>query len=423
MKKKVLLIPLALLLALSLVVTGCPAAPTTAPEAEAEITKLEADIAKLESSAKSKDAEIAKLKTDVAAAGKIVAPEVFELKGQCQWAWGAWEEAHSALVIERIEEVTQGRVTIDLEPPGAIVPTFDAVDAAERGVLDVANNWLGVFTGKNKVFSLFASACGGPFGLDNWDVVGWMFLGEPTGYELMRESFAEVGYKNIEMFITKGEFSEPLGWFNKPITSWEDLDGLKMRVAGMSAEVYEEAGCSVMTIPGGEIVPNLEKGLIDSAEYSDPHTDSRLGIQDINKYYHGPGIHQPTGFLAFFFNKDVWNTLPTDLQNIVEVCCHERMWLNNEEEYQWGIEAVEDLTTNQGVTLCRVSDDILYNLLAAWDKVAAEECAVNPLFKKVYDSQREFAEKLVPYKNFWFYDYSFTADYYWGEVAPYPPAE
>jgi len=247
--------------------------------------------------------------------------------------------------------------------------------------------------------------------MDTWDHTGWMFFG--GGYELYRGLYQELGYTNIMPFIVKGEFPEPLGWFPKPLEKWEDLAGYKMRVAGMAAEVFKEGGVSVMTVPGDEILPNLEKGVLDASEYSDPHSDMLLGISDVLKYYHAPGVHQPTGYVELGLNRARWEALPENLQNLVESVSNEMLLKNTIEEYVLGQWALNELTTKHGVTVVKSPDEILEKLLDAWDKVAAAEAAKNPRFSKILESQRDWASKIVPYRGTFFKDYSFTADHYW----------
>lgn len=314
-------------------------------------------------------------------------------------------------MLQRIEEMSNGRIKISYLAPGTIVAAFEQADACNDEVLDGYIAWVGYWVGKNTAFTLFASAAGGPFGMDTWDHTGWMYFG--GGYELYRELFNDIGYTNLQPFIVKGEFPEPMGWFPEPLTKWEDLAGYKMRVAGLAAEVFKEAGMSVLTVPGGEILPLLEKGVIDASEYSDPHSDMRLGIADILKFYHAPGIHQPTGYVEFVLNKTVWDEMPKDLQNLVEAVCGEMLLRNTIEEYVLGEWALNELITKYGVTVVKTPDDILLKLLEAWDRVAERECADNPWFAKIYASQFEWAEKIVPYRGIFFKDYSFTSDYYW----------
>jgi len=337
----------------------------------------------------------------------------FEWKTQTTFALNTWDYVHCERVLKRIEELSNGRIKATLFPPGAIVPAFEVLDAVEKGVLHGAFAWDGYWVGKNTAFTLFASATGGPFGMDNLDFFGWMFFG--GGYDLYRELMADVGYKNVIPYMVKGELAEPLGWFRKEIKSADDLKGLKMRVAGLAADVFRELGVSVVTVPAGEILPLLDRGVIDATEYSDPHSDLLLGLPDVLKYYHMPGIHQPSGFTNFYLNRKEWEKLPEDLRKLVQAVCDEMTLKNTIEEWIWGQKALERIEKEYGVKVIRTPEEILIAFLKAWDKVAARECEKNPWFKKIYESQREWASKYVPFRRRIYPEYRIAADYYWGE--------
>jgi TRAP-type mannitol/chloroaromatic compound transport system substrate-binding protein len=343
--------------------------------------------------------------------GTALAQDVIKLRGESSAALGTFDYIHAKKTCERIEEMTGGRVQIELLAPGTIVPAFEVLDAVNRGVIDVAATWEGYWVGKNSAFTLFASAAGGPFGMDNLDFWGWMYFG--GGMQLWHELLADMGYKNVVSFMTKGEFPEPLGWFPKPITKYEDLKGYKMRVAGMAADVFKEAGVSVVTVPGGEILPLLDRGTIDATEFSDPHSDLLLGIPDVLKYYHAPGVHQPTGIMSLHFNKKTWDRLPDDIKAIIELACNEMTMKNTIEELIYGQKALEKMEKEFGVKVVKTPEDIIEKLLDAWDKVAAKESEKNPWFKKIYESQKAWASKIVPFRKLFYVDYSVVHDHYW----------
>ncbi len=345
--------------------------------------------------------------TDAAAQEKAI-----KLRTQSTFAVGTYDFIHGESVIKRIETVSQGKLELGpLLAPGTIVPAYEVLDAINRGILDAGQGWEGYWVGKNSAFTLFSSAAGGPFGMDVWDYMAWMFFG--GGYDLWKELMANTGYTNVVPFMIKGESPEPLGWFPKPIKSIEDLKGLKMRVAGLAAEVFKEAGVAVVNVSAGEILPLLERKTIDATEYSDPHSDLLLGLPDILKFYEAPGIHQPSGNTSLYINKKKWESLSQDLKNLVETVCNEMSMKNNFEEWVYGQWALEKIEKEKGVTVVETPPDVLIKLLEAWDKVAARECEKNPMFKKVYESQREWASKYVPYRRRFFPNYSVAADYYW----------
>jgi TRAP-type mannitol/chloroaromatic compound transport system substrate-binding protein len=332
-----------------------------------------------------------------------------KLKFQSPFVPGTWDHMWGDNFVKRVNELSGGRLHITLEPPGAIVPAFEILDAVQKGVLDGGVAWSGYWVGKNTAFSLFASATGGPFGLNNWDFTAWMFAG--GGNELYRELLDKLKYR-VVWFPIWGEMPEPLGWFKKPIKSVADLRGLKMRAAGLAADVFREFGVAVTTLPAGEILPALERGVIDAAEFSDPHSDLGLGFADICKYYYLPGIHQPTGVGEVYFNKGVWDKIPADLRAIIELAAHEAVMLNWAKSWDMNIKALDDIRA-KGVNVMETPKEILVEFLKAWDKVAAREAAKNPDFAKVYESQKKFATRHVPYQRIVTPDYSITADYYW----------
>lgn len=337
-------------------------------------------------------------------------------KVQSTFPAGIWDFMWGENFVKRLNEVAGGRLRIDLLPAGAVVPAFEVLDAVNKGVLDGGITWSGYWVGKNSAFSLFASAAGGPFGMNNWDFTAWLFEG--GGIQLYRELLDKMGYRVI-WFPIWGEMAEPLGWYKKPIRSVADLRGVKMRAAGLAADVFREFGASVVTLAAGEIMPALERGVIDGAEFSDPHSDSRLGFQQITKYYHIPGIHQPTGVGEVIINKARWDRLPGDLKMLIEMSAREAMLLNWTRAWRMNHEALEELVTKHGVKVVETPREVLVELLRAWDKVAAREAAKNPDFARVYESQKRFAAWFVPYQRLINPPYDLAADYYWAGANPY----
>ncbi len=338
------------------------------------------------------------------------------LKLQSTFPSGIWDFMWGENFAKRVNEVAGGRLRIELLPAGAVVSAFEVLDAVNRGVLDGGVTWSGYWVGKNSAFSLFASAAGGPFGMNNWDFTAWLYAG--GGIELYRELLDKMGFK-VVWFPIWGEMSEPLGWYKKPIRSVADLRGVKMRAAGLAADVFREFGASVVTLPAGEILPALERGVIDGAEFSDPHSDSRLGFQQVTKFYHIPGIHQPTGVGEVIFNKGQWDKLPADLKMLVEMAARETMMLNWARAWQMNHEALQELVTKHGVTVVETPREVLAELLKAWDKVAAREAGKNPDFAKVLESQKKFASWFVPYQRLVNPPYDLAADHYWSGANPY----
>jgi TRAP-type mannitol/chloroaromatic compound transport system substrate-binding protein len=349
-----------------------------------------------------------------AAAPPAQTPTVWKV--QSTFPAGIWDYMWGENFVKRVNEISGGRLRLELLPAGAVVPAFEVLDAVNKGVLDGGITWSGYWTGKNSAFSLFASATGGPFGMSNWDFTAWLFEG--GGNELYREILDKMGLK-VAWFPIWGEMPEPLGWYKKPIKSVGDLKGLKMRAAGLAAEVFREFGAAVVTLPAAEILPALERRVIDGAEFSDPHSDSRLGFQAVTKFYHIPGIHQPTGVGEVIFNKAKWDRIPNDLKMLIEMASREVMMLNWAKAWRMNHEALEELVTKHGVTVVETPREVMVELLKAWDKVAEREAAKNPDFKRVLESQRRFASWFVPYQRLVNPPYELTADHYWAGMNPY----
>jgi len=343
-------------------------------------------------------------------AGPAAAKE-FQWKMQSTWPAGDFHNVDPQIVVDYIHSMSGGRIKIDFMSAGTVVAPFEVLDAVHRGILDVGHAWPGYWVGKHPACGLFSSASGGPFGLSSEDFLAWMYEG--GGLDLYNELLQKELKLNVVAFPTFGETPEPQGWFNKPITSWEDFKGLKFRAAGMTAEVFKEAGATVVTLPGGEIVPALEKGVIDAAEYSDPSSDKAVGLHDVRKFYHLPGIHQPTGIMELVINKKKWEELPDDLKEIVRVACEAATMRFTFKMLVQNAKDLDDLTTNHGVTVVRTPSDVLIEVMKAADKVLARYAKENAFFGKVLESQREFAKRVVPYRQAGHPDYDLAANYYY----------
>lgn len=332
-------------------------------------------------------------------------------KMQTTWPAGMALHASAVALAKRIGELSGGRLRIDVTPAGTIVPAFEVLDAVNRGTLDAGHGWSAYWIGKHPAANLFSSVAGGPFGMDNVDYAIWLYHG--GGLPLYRELYADVLKMKVIVFPSDIIAEEPLGWFKKPIKGVGDLKGIKFRASGITAEIYKEFGMSVITLPGGEIVSALERGIIDGAEFMCPTTDRQLGFQDVVKYYHAPGMHRSAGVLELLVNKDSYDKLPADLKAIIEAASRENMFRAWLELVNQNVRDLEELKAKHGVNLVETPKEVLVEILKSWDKVAARYVAANPFFAKVYASQRDFARRMVPYKRSFYPDYRITADYYW----------
>jgi TRAP-type mannitol/chloroaromatic compound transport system substrate-binding protein len=341
----------------------------------------------------------------------------YVFKMQSTWTAGDYHHQNPTKFVEIVEKASGGRVKVNLSATGAIVPAFEVLDAVNKGILDMGHSWAGYWFGKHPAATLFSSVAGGPFGMDSWDLLGWYYLG--GGKELYKELYQKELKMNVEVFVASGETCEPQGWFRKPVKTVKDFKGIKFRAGGMASEVFKTLGMTVVILPGGEIVPALQRGVIDAGEFSEPSSDMAMGFQDVAKYYYLPGMHQPTGFMEILINKSKWDPLPADIKAIIEYAAMAtQTWWDGAIKLQ-NAKDLETLVNKHKVNVMETPPEILQEVLNAWDKVAEKHSKDNAFFAKVYQSQREYAQRIVPYKRLNEPPYALAADHYWKKMNPY----
>jgi TRAP-type mannitol/chloroaromatic compound transport system substrate-binding protein len=348
------------------------------------------------------------------------APASRTIKMQSSWPASNTLQEHFKIFAERVDKLTQGSLKIDAMPAGQIVPAFEVLDATHKKVLDgwhaIAYYWVG----KNPAAALFAAPPGGPFGMDHMDYLGWLYVG--GGLQMWRDFYQNDLKLNVIPWPAHPSSPQAFGWFKKPLRSVADLKGLKCRQTGLNAEVYTKMGMSVVNMAGGEIVPSAQRGVIDCAEWVGGVEDLRLGLHTVFKYHYTPGMHENNSIGELGFNLDVWKSFTPAQQEAVESAVKDAFisWLTRWQKQN--ADAIEELINKHGVQIRRTPPDILIGSLKAWDEVAAENSAKSPTFKKVYESQRAYAAKVVPAKRYMFPPYSFAANYYWPQEAAKPAA-
>jgi TRAP-type mannitol/chloroaromatic compound transport system substrate-binding protein len=309
---------------------------------------------------------------------------------------------------ETVEKMSGGRLKIDTLPGGAIVPPFEVFDATSKGVLDVGMAPFGYIQGRHT--ATIPMSHGPLFGMDGNDYFGWFYDG--GGMKLLEEFYRDVLKLNLVGFPIPTDYPQGLGWFKKEIKSLEDIKGMKYRIYGIGAETYGKLGVSVVTIPGGEIVAALERGVIEGAEWINCLEDRKLGLHKIAKHYYTPGMHEPVTGGQLMFNADVWKKLSPDLQEIVKVASVYATTMRNFAFNRETAEACQQLL-KEGVQIHRTPDEVLVNFLNEWEKIQADYAAKDPFYKKVIDSQKAYAEQVVPFRLSWFPPYEFAGNYYW----------
>ena len=334
------------------------------------------------------------------------------LKGQASFPPTSLLFADFKDYAERVDKMSAGRLKIETLPPGAVVGAFEVADGVNRGVLDAAFTCTYYFIGKHKAAALFTDVPGGPFGMDTIDFWGWEYEG--GGVELLNEFYQQILKMNIVAYPIFPTGAQSLGWFKKPLKSIADLKGLKYRVPGLAAEVYKDIGVAVVTLPGGEVLPALERGTLDATEWYTPGEDILLGFHNVQKYYYYPGVHETAGACDFLVNKDIWDKLPPDLQAIMKGAAAETALRSMLRFNRRDAEALRDFKDKHKVNLVRTPDDILVAYLKAWDKIAEREAAKDPFFKRVIESQKAYATLVVPSRMF-MDPYGLTRKHYYGK--------
>ena len=332
----------------------------------------------------------------------------FVLKGQSSHPASSNFHLIFKLWADTVDRMSGGRLKVQTLPAGAIVPAFEVFDATSKGVLDVGMAPFGYIAGRHT--ATIPMSHGPLFGMDGQDYFAWYYDG--GGMALLEEFFRDVIKLNVVGFPIPTDYPQGLGWFKKEIKSLADLKGMKYRIYGIGAETYGKLGVSVVTIPGGEIVPALERGVIEGAEWINCLEDRKLGLHKIAKHYYTPGMHEPVTGGQLMFNKDVWAKLSPDLQEIVKVASVYATTLRNFAFNRETAEACQQLL-KEGVQIHRTPDEILTNFLNEWEKIQTGYAAENPFYKKVIDSQKAYAEQIVPFRLSWFPPYNFAGNYYW----------
>jgi TRAP-type mannitol/chloroaromatic compound transport system substrate-binding protein len=314
---------------------------------------------------------------------------------------------------DRVKVMSGGRIEIETSPPGAIVPAFEVLDATHKKVLDGAHSGAAYWVGKNRAAALFAVTPGGPFGMDMYDYLGWIQDG--GGQDLYNEFYQKVLQRDIVVFPMTSVANQVLGWFAKPVKSWEDLKGRKCRQTGLTAEVFSKAGMATVNMPGGEIVPAAQRGAIECGEWVGPAEDMKIGFHMVWKHFYMPSVHEPSTVLEMFVNQDVWKSLTPDLQAIMQTAANDATLRSALILNKLNAEALKEMTEQHGVKIEKTPDDILKKILETWDQIAKDESEKNPFFKKVYESQRAYAAQVVPTRRAVYPNYNFSANHYWPE--------
>ena len=329
------------------------------------------------------------------AAGTVAAPAVVRAQSTFNWKMTSFYGPNAAFystgpggakdLVKRIDDMSGGRLKIQFYGAGELIPAAEGFDAVSSGTVEMnfANSYF--WTGKTFAGQYFTAV---PFGLNFQGINGWLYDG--GGQQLWNEVYAPFG---MIAFPCGNTGVQMTGWFKKEIKAISDFKGLKMRIPGLAGKVYAALGVDVKLLPGGEIFPALERGVIDAAEFVGPYQDRRLGLHKAAKFYHTTGWHETATVSELLINKAAWEKLPKDLQAVVEnaaAACNviSEAWCQKN-----NAEAMEDLIKNHSVIAQPLPDSVVAALRAATEKILAEAVAKDAVTKKVHESYMSYMAK------------------------------
>jgi len=321
---------------------------------------------------------------------KSQSPIVIKMQG----SWGAKDIFNEMAeeFVKRVNEMAGGRLRVDYLVAGAVVKPFEVMDAVSKGVLDAGHTVPVYWYGKSKVASLFGS---GPItGADANQTLAWIMRG--GGLQMYNELLQKLNLDVVGFFALPMP-TQPLGWFKQPIKDASQIKGLKYRTVGLAADLFQQMGARVTQLPGGEIIPALEKGVIDGFEFNNPTSDMRFGAQDVIKNYMMGSFHQAMEFFEIIINKKKWASMGKDLQAIwqygVEAANSSNYWTAMDNYSR----DLQDLINKHKVNVIRTPKSVFAEQLKAWDVITPKLKKEDPFFAKVVDSQLAWAKRVGYY--------------------------
>ena len=296
-------------------------------------------------------------------------------------------------VAQQLRLASNRQIYIRVIEPNEMVPALELSEAVGSHQVVAGYNWLGYDQGRIPSSPLFSAV---PFGMEPWEYNAWWYYA--GGQKLAEDIYGKMNVHPILCGITGPETA---GWFKKEIKDLNDIEGLKIRFAGLGGRVLEALGASVSLIPGGEIYQALDRGVIDATEFALPVVDQRLGFHQIAKFNYFPGWHQPFTAFHLIINKDVWKDLQLDTKSLLTMACTAAVTHNLAKAEALQGEVIRGFP-EKGVTVNRLSENLLYNLEAVTREVLEEESRKDADFARVYTSQRAFLEHYNHWKKLGF---------------------
>jgi TRAP-type mannitol/chloroaromatic compound transport system substrate-binding protein len=351
----------------------------------------------------------------VAGAAIVAAPTVVKAQGPVSMRWqSTWPSKdifHEFALdfAKKINDMTGGDLKIEVLPAGAVVPAFGLLDAVSEGTLDGGHGVLVYHYGKQTALALWGSGPG--FAMDANMLLAWHKYG--GGKELLAKLYESIG-ANVVSFPYGPMPTQPLGWFKKPVSKVEDINGLKFRTVGISIDVFTGLGAAVNALPGGEIVAALDRGLLDAAEFNNASSDRVLGFPDVSKVCMLQSYHQNAEQFEILFNKAKYEALPDQMKaiiaNAVEAASQDMSW-KAIDRYS---KDYSEMQTQDNVKFYKTPEAILKKQLEVYDEVAKKKAAENPLFREILESQIAFARRATQWEQDTVVGRRLAFDHYFG---------
>lgn len=341
------------------------------------------------------------------AAPAVLAQAPIVIKMQTSWNDANIWQDFARDYATRVEEMSGGRMKVDVLPAGAVVAAFQVLDAVNDGLIDAAHSVPVYWYGKNKAASLFGT--GPVFGGSATTMLSWFYEG--GGQELYNELTQDIMGLDVVGYMGFPMFAQPFGWFKEEVNTVEDLQGFKYRTVGLAADLMAKLGMSVAQLPGGEIVPAMERGVIDAFEFNNPSSDKDFGAHDVAKNYYLSSYHQASESFEFLFSKAFLEDLDPDMQAILKYAVEAVSTANTAKAMNRYSADLQFLQNEAGVNVRRTSKEILDAQLKAWDELIPE-LEADPFMKKTLDSQREWVSRVSYYELMNSPDYGLAYEHY-----------
>ncbi len=331
-----------------------------------------------------------------AGAGALAFPMIAKSQGVTSMRWqSTWPSKdifheYALDFAKKVNDMTGGELKIEVLPAGAVVPAFNLLDAVSKGTLDGGHGVVVYHYGKNNALALWGSGPG--YGMDANMLLAWHKYG--GGKAFLEKLYTTIG-ASVKSYVYGPMSTQPLGWFKQPVTKAADMKGLKFRTVGLSIDVFTGMGVAVNALPGGEIVPALDRGLLDGAEFNNASSDRLLGFPDVSKVCMLQSYHQNAEQFEILFNKAKFDALPEKMRaiidNAVEAASADMSWKAIDRYSKDYVEMQE----KDGVKFYKTPDAILQQQLTIYDQVTDKMSGSNPLFKEIIESQKAFAARAV----------------------------